>query len=351
MQTDFLIVGQGLCGSWLSYYLLREGASVRVIDKGTGSSASAAASGIINPVTGKRLARQWMGDVIFPFAQTAYSELGRELGETLAEETSIHTFFSTAEEAQLFEQKAAKAEDEILHYGTHMDPELFNSHYGIGTVHPAMLVDVRALLEGWRAKLRTAGILMEENFDWKECLLEEYGVSYKNIRSNNIIDCTGAASATNPYFSRLPFALNKGEAILATIPALPQAAIYKYAQLSIVPWVDDQFWIGSTFDWDFTDELPTTAFRQKAEAILRQWLRLPYTMGEHFAAIRPATVTRDAFSGMHPLYPQLGMLNGMGSKGCSLAPFLAHNLAQHLVRGMPLIPQVDVGRYARVLSR
>jgi glycine/D-amino acid oxidase-like deaminating enzyme len=74
-------------------------------------------------------------------------------------------------------------------------------------------------------------------------------------------------------------------------------------------------------------------------------------MEEHFAAIRPATVTRDAFSGMHPRHPQLGMLNGMGSKGCSLAPFLAHNFAQHLVHGVPLIPQMDLRRYQKILTR
>jgi glycine/D-amino acid oxidase-like deaminating enzyme len=166
-----------------------------------------------------------------------------------------------------------------------------------------------------------------------------------------VIDCSGPAFAANMYFSRLPFALNKGEAIIASIPGLPRDAIYKYAQRSIVPWEEDRFWIGSTFDWDFTDEYPTEAFRARTVQTLAQWLRLPYELHEHFAAIRPATVTRDAFSGLHPMQPRVGILNGMGSKGCSLAPFLAHNLAAHLLQGAPLIPQVDVARYARVLSR
>ena len=351
VQTDYIVVGQGLCGTWLSYYLMRAGASVVVVDPGFVGAASAAASGIINPITGKRLARQWMGERILPFAKEAYRALGDELSLTLATELSIHTFFSTAEEASFFEAKATAMEDGLLSFGSHMAAaDNFNSHYGIGSIHPALLVEVRRLLEAWREVLIRQHSIMHEAFDWDDCKLGEDGVRYRDIRAKAVIDCSGPASASNPNFKRLPFALNKGEAIIASIPHLPREGIYKYAHLSIVPWEPDQFWIGSTFDWNFTDALPTAAFRHKAESILSQWLKLPYTIQEHFAAVRPATVTRDAFAGLHPHHPQLGLLNGMGSKGCSLAPFLAHNFAQHLTAGQPMIAQVELSRYARVLG-
>ncbi len=352
MQLDYLIVGQGLCGTWLSYYLQKAGAAVLVIDAGFARSASAAASGIMNPITGKRLARQWMADTMLPFASGAYGEMGRALNMPLAAELPIHTFFSTAEEAAFFEQKAEGAHEDLLSYNPRMaEEEHFNYHYGTGSIYPALLVDVPRLLQGWRAILSAKSALLEERFDWGQCAMQPGGVVYKNLHAKAVIDCSGAASAANPMFSRLPFAPNKGEAIVASIPGLPRNAIYKYDRLSIVPWRDDHFWIGSTFDWDFQDELPTAAFRQKAESTLRNWLRLPYELHEHFAAVRPATVTRDAFAGMHPQYRQAGILNGMGSKGCSLAPFLAHNLAEHLINGTALIPQTDLSRYARTLSR
>jgi glycine/D-amino acid oxidase-like deaminating enzyme len=351
VQVDYLIIGQGLCGTWLSYYLLREGATVLVIDEGIESSASNAASGIINPVTGKRLARQWMAEIIQPFAEGAYTAIGVALGTHLITPLPIHTFFTNAEEAALFERKASSTHEDLLSSGIVAESEYFNFHYGVGTISTALNVDVRGLLQGWRKQLGTHSILHEEGFDWSACELREGGVSYKGIEAKAVIDCTGAACATGPYFRRLPFALNKGEVIIASIPGLPMHAIYKYAHLSIVPWEDHRFWIGSTFDWDYTDELPTDAFRTKAEAILNQWLRLSFTFHEHFAAIRPATVTRDAFAGMHPLHPRVGILNGTGSKGCSLSPFLAHNLARHLVHGEAIIPQVDISRYTRALSR
>jgi glycine/D-amino acid oxidase-like deaminating enzyme len=352
MHVDYIIIGQGLCGTWLSYYLLQEGASVLVVDSSALShSASAAASGLINPITGKRLARQWMGDTILPFADSAYRKMEEQLGTSLIATIPIHTFFSTAEEATFFEQKASSTHDELLSFNGRVEgAEHYHDFYGIGTIYPASLINLHGLLSGWRGILEEKKALLEDIFDWSLCEHLENAVSYKGIRAKAIIDCSGAATASHPYFHRLPFALNKGEAIIATIPGLPRNAIYKYATLSIVPWAEDRFWLGSTFDWDFTDELPTAAFRQKTESILQQWLLLPYTLHEHFAAIRPATVTRDAFVGIHPQQPWLGIMNGMGSKGCSLAPYLANNFAKHLLHGLPLIAQVDVSRYIRVLS-
>src|ERR1043165_6228860 len=114
MTVDYLIVGQGLCGSWLSYYLPKGGASVLVVDNASAAmSASAAASGIINPITGKRLARQWMGDTILPFAKGAYQAMGDHLHVDLAATVPIHTFFSSSEEADFFEQKASTTQDDL----------------------------------------------------------------------------------------------------------------------------------------------------------------------------------------------------------------------------------------------
>ncbi len=351
VRVDYLIIGQGLCGSWLSYYLLRDGATVVVADGGTGASASASASGIINPITGKRLARQWMADAIEPFVQNAYDGLGSMLGEQLTATMPIHNFFSNAEEAAFFAQKADSTHGDLLSYGNAVEGAAYFSHnYGSGSIYPATLVNLRAMLDGWRRRLKSLGALLEASVSIQDCVLED-GVRCGNVHAKAVIDCRGAATAESPYFNRLPFALNKGEAVTASIAGLPRGAIYKFNQLSIVPWSGDGFWIGSSYDWDPRDVLPTDYFRDRVARTLNGWLRLPYTLHEHFAAIRPATVTRDAFVGMHPAYPQVGILNGMGSKGCSLAPFLAHNLAKHLLQGEPLLPQVDIARYARTLSR
>ncbi|QES87747.1 FAD-dependent oxidoreductase [Rhizosphaericola mali] len=60
MNVDFIVVGQGVCGTFLSYYLLEKGFSVIVVDQFRENTASQIASGVINPVTGRRIVKTWM---------------------------------------------------------------------------------------------------------------------------------------------------------------------------------------------------------------------------------------------------------------------------------------------------
>ena len=59
MQVDTLIIGQGLCGSFLSWNLLKAGQRVMVVDRANPYTATKVASGVINPVTGRRIVRTW----------------------------------------------------------------------------------------------------------------------------------------------------------------------------------------------------------------------------------------------------------------------------------------------------
>jgi glycine/D-amino acid oxidase-like deaminating enzyme len=72
MQVDYLIVGQGICGTWLSWYLTKQDRSFIVIDKNEPITASKVSAGIINPVTGRRMVRVWMAEQILSFAREAY---------------------------------------------------------------------------------------------------------------------------------------------------------------------------------------------------------------------------------------------------------------------------------------
>ena len=79
MQVEFLIIGQGVSGTWLSYYLEKANKSFIVIDNQRPNSASRVAAGIINPVTGRRIVKTWMIDELLSFLIPAYEELGTEL--------------------------------------------------------------------------------------------------------------------------------------------------------------------------------------------------------------------------------------------------------------------------------
>jgi hypothetical protein len=54
--------------------------------------------------------------------------------------------------------------------------------------------------------------------------------------------------------------------------------------------------------------------------------------------------------GMHPHFHAVGILNGMGTKGCSLSPYFANQLVNHLTKNTPILPEVDISKFSGVLK-
>jgi hypothetical protein len=227
--------------------------------------------------------------------------------------------------------------------------QFFLFNYGVSETFPCWLADIQATLKGWRKKLSDNHLLLEDAFSWKDCLVADDTISYKGITAQKIFCCEGATGIHNPYFTTLPYAKNKGEVIIAAIPGLPRTNIFKQS-LTIVPWKSDLFWIGSPYEWNYSDTNPTAMFRIKVQLQLQQWLKLPYKIVDHWAAERPANRERRPFAGLHPLKPSVGILNGMGTKGCSLAPFFAYELTQHLINNTPINPSADINRFNKILG-
>ena len=347
---DYIILGQGLCGTFLSYYLLKAGKKILVIDENKPFTATKAASGVINPVTGRRIVRTWRIEELLPFALEGYNAIGSELNAELVKSTSILGFHPSTQMKEAFEKRVLEGEDFLqIPIGTNEWTQYFNYYFGVGAVSPCLLIDLNTMLVTWRQKLKDDNALLEEVFDWREYNGQTNHGTYKNITAQKIVCCDGVAGFNNPYFNKLPYAKIKGEAIIASIPSLPRNCIYKQG-ISIVPWKDDLFWIGSSYQWSYEDLSPTTSFIKKVEMHLQQWLKVPYTVVDHFASERPATIERRPFVGLHPHQSSVAILNGMGTKGCSLAPFFAHQLTEHLVHQTPLYPEVDVQRFRRILS-
>jgi len=58
VNTDFLIIGQGLAGSLLAWTLLQQQQTVVLVDSQDPQGASQVAAGLVNPVVGQRLEKQ-----------------------------------------------------------------------------------------------------------------------------------------------------------------------------------------------------------------------------------------------------------------------------------------------------
>ena len=351
MQVDVLIIGQGICGTFLSWYIQKAGLSFIVLDEPKPFTASKAAAGLINPITGRRLVKTWLIDDLMPFARSQYKNMGSELGIDCISEESVIDFFPSPQMRNAFLQRLTE-DDSYLEQPTEENAWLsvFKYDFGFGIIQPCLLVDLQSLLPEFRKKLMHAGRLLEEKFEVNALDLGNSGIKYKQIQAKKIIFCDGIESFKQPFFKGLPFAPNKGEALVLEIPDLPVRKIFKKGMM-IIPWKDGLFWVGSSYEWDFKDESPTLAFRDRTALMLENWLRYPFKILEQFASVRPATIERRPFVGFHPVCKNLGILNGMGTKACSLAPYFASQLAANLVNQSPIMKEVDINRYSRILGK
>ncbi len=354
MNIDVLIVGQGIAGTFLSYYLKKENKSFLVIDNNDSNAPSKIAAGVINPVTGRRLVTVWMVDEILPFAWKAYREIGQELGITAISKKTIIDFFPNPFMRESFLQKIETGDKYV-----HAYPEqnqfnyFFNYDLGCGEIRPVYTAHLETLLPAWRQQLQKENVLWEENFEIEHLKVKAGKIHYKDVTAAKIIFCDGNSSFENPFFKQLPFAPNKGEALIVEIPGLPDHHIYKKNML-ITPLKGmgpSFFWVGSSYIWNFNNADPTPAFRESTEQSLIQWLKIPFTIVEHRSGLRPATLERRPFVGLHPLYPSIGVLNGMGTKGCSLAPYFAKQLTDNLIYQTPVAKDADVNRFKKILAR
>lgn len=354
MQVDYLILGQGISGTFLSYFLLEEGKSVMVIDDGKPNAASRMASGVINPITGRRVVKTWMIDDIMPFAQKSYTAISQKLGiENVAKQVSVLDFVPTPQMLEAFRKRIEDDKEDYLSFLSEMDGlrQSFNFPFNVAEIKSSLNIEIWKLLAAWRAYLQEENRLVTAEFNWNDCEVTPNAVIYNDIKAQKIICCDGISGADNPYFASLPFSFNKGEALLALIPGLSKKHIYKMSY-TLVPLADeDLFWVGSNYAREYVDDKPTEYFRAVVENYLHQWLKIPFTIIDHLAAVRPANMERRPFVGLHPVYPVVGILNGMGTKGCSLAPFFAYQLTHHLLYGKEIEMLADVKRFTKILSR
>jgi len=352
MQVDYIIVGQGICGTMLSWFLHKEGKSFVVIDENKNNTSSRVAAGIINPVTGRRYVTSWMVDELMRFAEQTYTDIGNYLESRFIFKKDIIDFFPSAQMRNAFIDRITE-DDTYLH--TFPDQNhfnrMFNYEFGCGQIRPVYTVHLSLLLASWHKRLSELHAVYDTSFDLNKLILKKDSVQYEDITADKILFCDGISSMDNPWFRLVPFSANKGEALIIESQELTNEHIFKRGLILAPMSVQNTYWIGSNYQWSFDDDKPSESFYKQTVQHLQHWLKVPFKVLYHKAAIRPASVERRPFVGLHPHQQSIGILNGMGTKGTSLAPFFANQLVQHLVHGLPITPEANIHRFSRILSK
>lgn len=343
---DYIVVGQGIAGSLLSWFLLQAGKTVLVIDAYDANSSSRIAGGLVNPITGRKFVKTWLADELLPFATSTYKNIEQELGDSFYKSIPIvHVFDSIKQQndwsvrCATAEYKAYLSNETILRF----DSSKVKNELGAFEIGGAHKLDTIKFLNRYRSYLKDKGALLEEQFDYA-ALQVDGQVQYKDYTAGKIIFCEGIAGKENPYFNTLPFTPAKGECLHVVIEDFYNDKVLK-DEVAIMPIEGNSYYIGATHEQHFTVTETTNAGKAELEEKLSRILNSPYQIAAHQAAVRPATKHRRPFVGMHPQHSNVGILNGLGTKGVSLAPYFAQQLVRHLLYGEAISAEVDIAKH------
>ncbi len=205
-------------------------------------------------------------------------------------------------------------------------------------------LDTKGWLAASAAWFEARGRLQRKKLDPAAVKPDRDGVILPDgSRAAAVVFCEGAAARTNPWFPWVSWKCAKGEILTISAPELADERRIVSRGGWLLP-VDGAgtFRTGSTYVWNRLDETPTPEARAVLEERLRGWLRVPWNVIGHEAAVRPIIHQSLARMGRHPVHPALVFFNGLGSKGVLHGPRYARMLAEHLVEGTPLPASVDV---------
>jgi len=332
-SPEFVIVGQGLAGTTLAWPLLRRGRRVLVIDREDGSSASRIAAGLITPVTGKRLAKSWRWDELFPAAAAFYRSVEAETGTRLfSQQPSLRLFADEAEHDE-FHRREANILRGLVRTVSTINSDWFAAPFGGFEMPSAARLEVSRYLDASREYFRARGAYLRAEIDPREV-----------IEADTVIFCRGFAADSDPWFGRIQFNAAKGEILTIRVPGLAEERVV-HRGLWLVPLGDSLYRVGATHTWEPLNSFPTPEGRAEIESKLRLFLKPPYEVIDHNAAVRPVIDAGYPVLGRHPESPRVVFFNGLGAKGSLLAPFFANQLAAHLCGEGEIDAAVNVRKY------
>ncbi len=347
MIYDFILAGQGLAGTVLALTLEQAGKTVLVVDDNKPSNSSKVAAGIFNPVTGRKLYRSWQAEALFPFLKEFYQKAEQLLQARFYYEKNIYRPFSSVEDANF--SSGRMSDPSIAQYiETNPDSsdlsEAINNPFGGFETNGSGFVEVRTFLKAARTYFEKNGNLVTALLDPASIQLHQNCVEWNGYSGRHLVFCQGFGGVDNPFFGWLPFQPVKGETINIKLEKpLPEKLFNRGAY--IVPAGPGVYKVGATYVWHRLDNEPTPEGKADLEDKLKVLLKVPYTVIAQDAGVRPATKDRRPFIGTHPKHKQLGIFNGLGTKGVSLAPYWAHHFAEHLNTGSALHSEVDIQRF------
>jgi glycine oxidase len=344
IKVDYLIVGSGLAGILFCEVLKQDGKTFVVVDNDSRQS-SAVAGGLYNPVILKRFTEVWKAKEQLNLALPMYQELERTLDVKLNYKTPIYRLFASVEEQNNWFAACDKPNlSEFLSTTlVQKTNKAITSNYGFGEVLQTGRIHTSSLVSKYKKQLKRKDEFIEETFDYNSLQIEK-NITYKTVVAKQVVFAEGFGLQQNPFFKYLPLKPTKGELLTIYAPELKIDYILK-ASVFVMPLGDDLYLVGATYEWEDLTNITTKKAKDELLEKLKTVIKCEFKLVDQVAGIRPTVKDRRPLVGQHPEHNNLYILNGLGTRGVMIAPYVAHQLYNFIENGLPLNSEIDIKRF------
>jgi len=350
LELDFLLIGQGLAGTVLSYRLIKAGYKVHLVDKGEEGTSSKVAAGLYNPITGRRMVKTWQADILFGEIEPFYKELEEFLGQRFLHPTGIYRPFISYEEQNEWLAKSADPQYEAYINRVHSEskyPGLKDSFGGISLKKSGFL-DIRKMLGCYLDWLKNENLITIRSFSETD-LVKKIGFwEYEGFRVKNLVFSNGLQASSNSFFDWLPFIPVKGEILTVEqetrYPEIINRGIFR------IDLGNGLARVGANYNKDDLSPRPTVAAKNEIMDKFNQLFnKNTIIIREQKVGIRPTTKDRRPFLGRHPELDNVFLFGGFGAKGVSLAPYFSIEMLKLLTLNEEPQKEVNINRFFKYI--
>ncbi|MCB9222280.1 MAG: FAD-dependent oxidoreductase [Candidatus Kapaibacterium sp.] len=343
-MKNYLIIGGGIAGVTLAHQLENRNLTFDFVDNSPKYNSTKVAAGFWNPIVFKRLTMSFNADILMAKLKDYYPKVEQKLGTKFFHNTPQLKVFSTKEERHRFIDKAIVSEvSQFLDEEPIEKIEGIKAPFGMGKVIGTGYIDTVEYIEKSLEYFESNGSFINKKIDYSEIEYTPDYTGFSGKKYEKVIYCEGYHAVHNPLFPELRLKPTKGELLILEIPGLSQDFAFAKSA-GLIPLGNQQFIVGSTYDWEDMTEDATEAARKKLLYNLSDFLELDYKVIDHQAGIRPSSFDRRPIIGKSSVQANVYIMNGLGTKGVMYAPFYSDMLINFIEHGAKLDEEVDFVR-------
>ena len=344
-EVDYIIVGSGLAGILFAEVLIRNNKSFIVIDDASQQS-SVVAGGLYNPVILKRFSEVWRAKEQLDLALPVYKHLEDVLQVKLDYKIPVKRLFNSVEEQNnwfIASDKPTLSEFLSTKIVSN-DNQSIKADFGFGEVLQTGRIDTNTMINAFKEYFINKEQFVNESFEYDALKEEVNHIQYKNIEASNIIFAEGYGLKRNPFFNHLPLNGTKGELLTIHAPNLKIDYVLKSSVFLILQG-GDLYTVGATYEW--TDKTNKTTQKGKDELLkkLKTFLKCEFEVVDQVAGIRPTVIDRRPLVGQHSKHKRMFVLNGLGTRGVMIAPYVAQKLFDFIEYNVELDDEINITRF------